>query len=261
MTLKQRWVAQLGCNKERRVGKDSPGASGQAGAVAHKSPQDFKLPQRTWCLSGLTGRMKHLTRGRETASRETASQPDSCGRKPERKQGLTQTVAQRGWQIVQGSSTALLLNEGPQKQHQQPEGVLKCKLLHPSPNLQNLNLGVQWSPIIYFNKSSKWSWCTFKSEDNLSIGFCNQLHLRHKREWEVDNDSSVSGWSSGEDCWRRCSLREETVEGEQVWEKGLRLLEAETFPPQFHGETESWKHEMWNDLPGPFFFLFSSSTM
>lgn len=68
------------------MGKDSPGASGQAGAVAHKSPQDFKLPQRTRCLSGLTGRMKHLTRGRETAS-----QPDGCGRKPERKQGLMQT--------------------------------------------------------------------------------------------------------------------------------------------------------------------------
>ena len=93
-----------------------------------------------------------------------------------------QTVAQRGWQeIVQGSPTAPLLNEGPQKQHQQPRGVLKCKLLHSSPNLQNLNLEVQWSPIIYFNKSSKWSWCTYKSEDNLSIGFCNQLHLRRKR--------------------------------------------------------------------------------
>lgn len=46
-------------NKERGVGKDSPGASGQAGAVAHESPQDFKLPQRTRCLSGLTSRMKH----------------------------------------------------------------------------------------------------------------------------------------------------------------------------------------------------------
>lgn len=112
---------------------------------------------------------------------------------------------------------------GPWKQHQQ-------HLEHVRNATYTAQLRSGWSPIICVNQSSKWSWCSLKSENHLPTGLGNQLwKVREGESGKEMTPRFLAG--TGDRLWYNHSLKEGQWRKSRSGEKVLKTLQGRhTFP-------------------------------